>query len=237
NSWYTRERWHFQRRRDLQSRKPKNIAAIRCPKCGGPLEKNPDGSCAYCGVVITSGEFDWYVTEMYILQRESQGPLLTADVPEEGTDLPTVYQYDFQSARERFTTANQDFAWPRFEERVRHIFMELQAAWSNLEWERARPYETDNIFQMHMFWINEYGRQKLRNILKNINIDRIIPVKISTDAFFDSITLRVFASMIDYTADAQSRVVSGNPNRVRRFSEYWTFIRRRGVKSSDRSSA
>jgi len=36
-----------------------------------------------------------------------------------------------------------------FQARARLIFNELQAAWSTLNWERARPHETDNIFQMH----------------------------------------------------------------------------------------
>jgi hypothetical protein len=42
--------------------------------------------------------------------------------------------------------------------------------------------------------------------------------------------------MIDYTADEQDKVVCGSKNAPRRFSEYWTFIRRRGVNSSDKDN-
>ena len=53
------------------------------------------------------------------------------------------------------------------------------------------------------------------------------------DAFYESLTVRVFASLRDYTVDEKSgQVISGDPKRPRAFSEYWTFIRRVGHKPS-----
>lgn len=236
NTWYAREMWSFTRRRDLLSRPPEKIGALHCPSCGGGLEKNADGSCAYCGVKIAGGDFDWFVTEMQVLERVAQGPLLTSDVEEEGTDLPTVMQPDFESRRQQFETQNPDFTWQETEARMRHIFMEAQQAWTTLQWERVRPFEADNIFQMHQFWINEYRRQQLRNVLENIQLAQVVPVRISADAFYDSITVRIYASMIDYTVNAQGQRVCGNPRAPRPFTEYWTFMRRRGVKANDKSN-
>ena len=54
--------------------------------------------------------------------------------------------------------ANPSFKWADFQARARMIFNELQEAWSSLNWERARPHETDNIFQMHQYWIEAYRR-------------------------------------------------------------------------------
>ena len=42
--------------------------------------------------------------------------------------------------------------------------------------------------------------------------------------------------MRDYTVDAQGKVVCGSKNRARRFTEYWTFIRRRGVAESGKGN-
>jgi hypothetical protein len=53
------------------------------------------------------------------------------------------------------------------------------------------------------------------------------PVKISSDAFYCSITLRIWAQGRDYTVDKSGRVVSGSKDRLRQWSEYWTFIRSR----------
>ena len=114
------------------------------------------------GVQTAGGAFDWFVTKVRVLERENKGPLLTQTVPESGTDLPTVYQSDFAVVRQRFLALSPDFAWPRFTERARHIFLELQAAWSDRRWERARPYVSDQMFQTQLYWITEYQRQQLR---------------------------------------------------------------------------
>jgi predicted lipid-binding transport protein (Tim44 family) len=230
-SWYTCEVWTLTRRRDVLSRPPESVTALHCPNCGGALERKPDGSCAHCGVKVVGGDFDWFVTRVQVRQREAKGPLLTADVPEEGTDRETVYQTGFAAARQQFMALNPDFSWPRFEARARHIFVALQQAWSEQRWEQARPYETDNVFQMHLYWITEYKRQHLRNVVEDIHIGEVVPVKVVTDPFFDAVTLRVYARMLDYTTDEGSKVICGGRHLPRAFSEYWTFIRRRGVKA------
>ena len=51
------------------------------------------------------------------------------------------------------------------------------------------------------------------------------PVKVKLDSFYESITLRIFAQGYDYTVDSNGRVVAGSNKNVRRWSEYWTFIR------------
>ena len=235
NSYYVIDEWVLTRKRDVQSPEPEKLAALHCPKCGGALDKKPDGSCAYCGVKITGGDFNWYVTEVMPLERESQGPLLTRDVPETGTELPTVYQPDMNAQHQRFMQENPSFMWPHAEERFRHIFMEIQNAWSSLKWEKARPYESDNIFQTHRYWIEAYQKQGLRNALDNVNIESVTPVRIETDAFYDAITTRIFADMLDYTVDTNGKVVCGSRTRARRFSEYWTFMRHRGAQESAHS--
>src|SRR5204863_9181571 len=137
--------------------------ALHCPRCGAPLQKDTVGACAFCGTKIDSGEFNWYVRSVTTLSREAKGPLLTSDVPEVGTDYPTITQPNFPAVRAAFEQNNPSFSWAEFQAPARLIFSELQEAWSTLNWERARPHETDNIFQMHRYWIEAYQRQGLRN--------------------------------------------------------------------------
>ncbi|HUT94577.1 MAG TPA: TIM44-like domain-containing protein [Thermoguttaceae bacterium] len=237
NTFYCEEVWKFARRRDVLSLPPEKIGALGCPHCGSTAERLPDDSCPHCGVKMVAGKFHWFVMSIAVLRREARGPLLTSDVPEAGTDLATVVQPNYTAARDQFAVANPAFSWERTEARFRHVFLELQQDWTTLQWERARPYQSDQLFQSHYFWIREYQRQGLRNVLEDVHIRRLRPVKIASDAFFDAITVRIWANMKDYTIDAAGKVVCGSPHRARRFTEYWTFIRRRGVKESEKEDS
>jgi len=229
-SYYVRERWELERKRDVLSPPPEQATALHCPRCGAPLEQDTVGACKFCGTKIDSGEFQWYVRSVSLLSREGKGPLLTSNVPEVGTDYPSVVQPNFDNVRMAFEQSHPAFSWGQFQTRARLIFDELQTAWSTLAWERARPHETDNIFQMHQYWIEAYKRQGLRNALDNCVIDAIQPVKIKEDAFYDAITLRIWAQGFDYTVNQAGKVVAGSKSSPRRWSEYWTFIRNRNAK-------
>jgi hypothetical protein len=159
-------------------------------------------------------------------------PLLISDVPESGTSLPSVVQPNFANIRVQFEASNPTFSWGKFQARASLIFDELQAAWSTLNWERARPHETDNLFQMHQYWIGAYKRQHLRNILDQCKISGVQPVKIQEDAFYHAITLRIWAQGYDYTIDGGGNVVSGSKTNLRSWSEYWTFVRNRKAKGT-----
>ena len=229
-SYYVRERWDLERRRDVLSPTPEQATALHCPRCGAALQKDTNGACAFCGAKIESGEFQWYVRTIRTISREARGPLLTSDVQEVGTNHPTITQPNFPAVRAAFEQNNPSFKWADFQARARMIFNELQEAWSTLNWERARPHETDNIFQMHQYWIEAYKRQHLRNALDQYQITAMQPVKIKQDAFYQAITLRIFAQGYDYTVNESGQVVAGSRTNLRKWSEYWTFIRNAKAK-------
>jgi hypothetical protein len=226
-TYYVRERWLLERKRDVLTPAPAQATALHCPRCGAALQKDTRGACAFCGAMIASGEFQWFVRSINLLTREARGPLLTSNVPEVGTDAPTVVQRGFREARAAFEKMNPNFQWGEFMERARLIFNELQTAWSTLDWERARPHETDNIFQMHRYWIEAYKKQGLRNALDDCRILSMQPAKITGDAYYNAITLRIGAEGYDYTVDTKGKVVAGSKRNKRRWTEYWTFIRNR----------
>ncbi len=226
-AYYVSERWQLERKRDVLSPPPSTATALHCPRCGAPLQKDTVGACAFCGTRIDTGEFQWYVRSIMLLNRESRGPLLTSDVPEVGTNYPSIVQPAFDRLRLEFEKNHPAFSWGPFQSRAHLIFNELQAAWSTLDWERARPHETDSLFQMHQYWIQTYQRQHLRNLLDQVTVTAMQPVKIQEDAYYNSITLRIGAQGYDYTVDEAGRVVSGSKTNLRRWSEYWTFIRNR----------
>ncbi|HEX6085304.1 MAG TPA: transporter [Thermoanaerobaculia bacterium] len=235
-SWYVVEQWTLQRRRDILSPPPEKAKADHCPRCGAALATRTDGACEYCGAKIQDGAFQWFVRSVTLTSREARGPLLTSNVPEQGTDTPTRFQQRFGERRKSFNESNPGFDWRAFEARVREVAAELQDAWTERDWERVRSLESESLFQMHRYWIDAYRRQRLRNVVADFQVLRVEPVKIDADAFYESITVRVWAEGRDHTLDDSGKVVAGSKSELRRWSEYWTFIRSRGATASGTQS-
>ena len=227
--WYARARMTFQRRAGAKSLGPEFTKSLNCPSCGSPVKVDQTGQCAYCGKVVKPGEFTWELVGLRESDKEPREKItLELGGVEVGTDLPTLYDPQLEAERKAFALAYASFGWDRFDARVKETFFAIQKAWTEQSWEAARPYETDRLFQTHLFWIERYRTQGCANKLEDIGIDRVDTAKIERDPYFDLITVRIFAHMIDYTVDAQGKVIDGNKKTSRKFSEYWTFIRKAG---------
>lgn len=227
--YYVKERWILQRKKGVLSKGPEDILALHCPSCGSPVEIGPDGKCPHCDNIVNRGDFHWQVFNIIPVEKYPRPPLkLGGGGVETGTDLPDVVDPAFASVKRAFQLRYPNFSGPAFEDKVRNTFMKLQKSWSENNWEAVRSLETDPLFASHRYWIERYKAEGLRNILENIEIISIRPVKIEQDAYYESMTVRIKAKMLDYTINKEGKVVSGNKNRQRTFSEYWTFIRRAG---------
>lgn len=238
---YTKERWTFVRKAGVLSSGPPTLSDQRlgCPSCGQPGEVALDGRCPYCDQVVNQGDFGWVVASIQVMERQSKINLgLGGYAPEAGTQLATVRHPQLAQRKRTFLARYPDFREEVLLGRVREIFMALQEAWSRREWKLARPYETDSLFQTHRYWIEAYLSQNVVNELSQIEIENIEWSNLETDPFFDAVTLRIFASMIDVKKEADSgKLLGGDPQKPRRFSEYWTFIRKVGYQAGSGKGA
>ena len=96
----------------------------------------------------------------------------------------------------------------RFQARAAVIFNELQSAWSSLDWERARPHETDNLSRCTILdqrlstpGFAQYARPRgdLRDATIKIKEDR------STRDYVED-----RRQGFDYTTDSNGRVVAAH---------------------------
>ncbi|MBX3168632.1 MAG: Tim44 domain-containing protein [Candidatus Eremiobacteraeota bacterium] len=231
---YSKERWTFQRKAGVTSPGPIPVGTVRlgCPNCGQSGEVGKDGLCPYCDKLVNTGDYGWVVVQVQVQERAQQLQLgLGEQAPERGTNLPTRRSPQLGQRWRAFQARYPEFVQTQFEARLVEIFMALQQAWSDQQWERARPYETDSLYQTHRYWIEAYQRQGVVNQLSQIKVLKIELCNIETDAYFDAVTVRIFASMIDITLEKSSgRRLGGNPNQPRVFSEYWTLIRKVGYQ-------
>ena len=234
-SFYACEQWTLSRHPGASSRTPDRARVFTCPSCGAPLDSMVGGLCRYCQATVDTGQFDWVVDAIQIVSREARGPLLTGTTEESGTDLPTIVDPELAARYAEMMQRDPQFDWSAFQGRVAMIFGAMQASWSNRDWASVRPFVSDNLFQMLAYWIEAYRRERLRNVTEGARVEQIELARMTSDKFFDSMTVRLFATGLDYTVtDGDGRVVGGNQHKPRRYTEYWTLIRGAGKKGPAR---
>jgi hypothetical protein len=230
-SYYVEEDWWLSRKRGVTSRTPDRSRLFVCPSCGAPLDAVTAGTCAHCGRLVSSGEFDWVVQQIDVVNATPRGPMLTGDTEEEGTDESTLVDPGASAAMQTLLDDDPALSWETFQGRVGLIFGEFQIAWSGRDLAKMRAYLSDRLFETQTFWIEAYKAQGLQNVTDNARILGIELARVGRDRFFDAVTVRVWATSLDYTRrDADARIVSGSSSRERRYSEYWTLIRSRSRK-------
>lgn len=234
---YIVERWTLARRAGAHSRPYARARVLDCPGCGAPLSAVIAGTCTHCKRQVSTGELDWVVRDAHIIRQESRPPLLTSNVEEEGTDLPTIIDPDAGRCLGELNQRDPSYTWPSFQQRVGLVWSEFQVAWSARDLARMRAYLSDNLFQMQSYWVDAYKRQGLRNVSENPRIEGIELARVESDTSYDAITVRVRAIGLDYTVTDDGKVVSGSKSRPRRYTEYWTMIRgssRKGPTKTER---
>ncbi len=67
-----------------------NNSVVACPHCGAPTEITSAGKCEYCGFIVTTGDYDWVLSNIMAVQPGVQidnSGVNIADGPSAGADL------------------------------------------------------------------------------------------------------------------------------------------------------
>jgi Tim44-like domain len=233
--YYVCDRLVLTRSATARSRPPGRTRKLDCPNCGAPLEGMRGTTCAYCHQEVGGGRLDWLLKRIDRVTTESQPPAITKDAPESGNQLPTLVSPGVEArlaeltARDPATDLGSQWA------RLGLVFSELQVGWSTRDLSRIRPFVTDNLFQYFGYWIDVYVSAHAYNVTENARILNIELVDVLADAVYDAVTVRLFATSLDYTLAEDGQLLSGNRSRERQYSEYWTLIRGHGVRGRPRA--
>ena len=225
-SWYAIEHWTLSRDAAAKSKPPGQTDVHSCPNCGAARPEDAEPVCTYCDTRVDTGKFDWVVTQVAVGKREKRGPQLLGDTPERGLHSSTIVHREATERMGALRAKDPSFDFEALEARVRLIHGELNKAWSDRDWTRARPYVSDELFQTQVYWIDTYKQQGLTNRTDGARVAQVELAAVMSDKWFDAITVRVYANGVDYTVrDSDGTVVSGSKTRQRPYSEYWTLIR------------
>lgn len=229
---YVTESWVFRRHRSARTKAPETATTFNCPNCGGVFEASQDQTCSYCGQDVDHGRYDWQVASISLVHREDRSPKLTGHAPERGTNLPTITGPNATNAWAQVTGADPTVTMERLGERLVVIYTELNKSWSNLDLRPARPFVSDNLFNYLDYWTTSYRSQGLRNLHKSATITSWVIANVTRDVYYDAVTVRLWATGLDYTVDKNNKVVGGDSKVRREYSEYWTLIRGASVRGA-----
>jgi len=230
------ERWLLSRQQGLLSPEPDKMQTLCCPYCGAPAHFTDAGQCDHCGSVVHKGERQWHLAKRVVLRTTAlaAGDLVSY-AEEQGTQFATIKQSDLidqmTSFQQRHSLTDWNVFWQEFVDNiVKAYFLAVYDHWSKRDWPAVRHLLSDRLYEANLFWQNLYTENNWFNRLDNIKIEQVELVKIEHDKFYEAVTVRIFASCNDYTEDAGGNIIGGSKRALRRYSEYWTFVRRTGTE-------
>jgi predicted lipid-binding transport protein (Tim44 family) len=117
----------------------------------------------------------------------------------------------------------------KFQEQGMDIFFKIQGAWANRDLSLVRPLLSQEMFRILQGEAERLKEAKMINRLENTAVRSVDITEAWQELGADYITLRIFASMLDYNVDEDSgEVVEGSRSEPVKFDEYWTFGRPAG---------
>jgi predicted lipid-binding transport protein (Tim44 family) len=217
------ERWTFARGAAARTVVNGGAIAARCPACGAELRLALDGTCAHCKASVTNGSVDWVVVDVqptaYVgYSADSSLGMVATSIPEGVTAL---------------TAADKDFSMAKFEGRVKTAFLALQDAWCKQNLDAGRAFMSPGAYFTWSAQLETMSAEGRRNVMENLSVRAIEPVRIVHGRVFDDLTVRISASAADFEVDQSNKIVFGDRS-VKPFMEDWTFQRSVGVATSNK---
>ena len=116
---------------------------------------------------------------------------------------------------------------------AKNIFVTIQTAWTQRDWEKIRTIEKEELFEQHNTQLQEYIRLGRINVMENINVIDAYLHKLVIDENFENLTVSLRATMNDYIINEKNgKVLMGNKNEVFDTIYQMTFTRRKGIKTN-----
>ncbi len=206
------EYWSFVRKPGVQTLAGKGLVEGVCPNCAAPLELSDSGRCKYCDAVVTSGEYDWVLSEITQSIEWS-----TAANPETVPGYTQMIEADpgfnLQTIEDTASVIFWRYIKSYFEGKMDPIKKLATEEYSN---NLADSLENTKDGQSHLFFADAaVGAVETQSITQGTDYDRIqVLVKWSAAN-----------SWIDHTG----KVKSGGQKTIR--PQIFTLLRKHGVKT------
>jgi predicted lipid-binding transport protein (Tim44 family) len=149
-----------------------------------------------------------------------------------GSQQPAYYEMqpevdkDLQEGLRQIKQMDLAFDETRFPDQVMDFFFRVQAAWANRDLSAMKHDLTEEMYRILQEDADRLKAEGRINRLENIAVRSVDITEAWQESGQDYITVRVYASLLDYMIDDKTgEVVSGSKTEPVKFEEYWTFTR------------
>lgn len=157
----------------------------------------------------------------------NSGPKRTT---EERAGRPIENNYE---AIRRIRKLDPMFDEDRFLSQVKLVYLQLQSAWTEKDWNSVRNLESTSLYEQHLTQLQEHTRAKTTNVLERVRVeDSKIKDFIENPEGNDRIEVILSSTMRDYIRnDETGRVIEGDPTKDL-FTVYrMVFLREHGAQT------
>lgn len=139
-------------------------------------------------------------------------------------DVDDEYRFDKESFM-KLMEKDENFSMEDFKKYVSRVYVEMQDCWMNKDFEPMRAYMKSEVFSQIENQLNQLKKDGYTNIIKNISVLGIDPIKYSEDSENQIIKLILSTRMVDYTVDENDEVVVGSKTEEVFMTYLYTMVR------------
>ncbi len=141
------------------------------------------------------------------------------------------YSFDEVSNYSAITSKDPNFNEDEFLERAKKAFVIVQEGWSKRDLSKAEAFLADGTYEQFQIQINTMKADHEIDLMKNINIEKAVIVRLSSKAGYDSLAVQFTVKAVNYRVDDRNNKLKNGSMSPEKFTEIWTFMRRTGTKT------
>lgn len=132
------------------------------------------------------------------------------------------------------SAADQNFSEAAIRDKVSNLYVRMQDAWQNKDFDPMRPYMTDALFNQFARQLDELVKSGCTNFVDRIAVLGVTVDGWTQDATNDSLVITLNTRITDYTVDDSTGKVVGGSKTAEKFMCYqWTLIRSKGMTTPE----
>lgn len=149
-----------------------------------------------------------------------------------GGDVSDFRAPDIDRKLGTFKQSNPDFNEAEFYKKAEKAFIDIQQSWAAKDLGKARRFVSDGVYQRFATQILMMERLKQRDEISDVKVLKTFIADIEVDGAYDILHVGITAGMKDkFISETDSSLNS--PGGYEKFTEYWSFIRKRGIVKKD----